>query len=70
VPVHAVKVCRWSGHRAPLIHGLGTGWKLVSPLPQRKNPWYPLARRLGGPQVVWISWKRNKSLARNPVIIA
>jgi hypothetical protein len=45
-----------SGDIAPHILDLGTRWKRVvsftsRPLyPQGKNPWYPLYRRLGGPQ--------------------
>jgi hypothetical protein len=45
-----------SGGIAPLIIDLGTRWRWVvsftpRPLyPQGENPWYPLDRRLGGPQ--------------------
>jgi hypothetical protein len=45
-----------SGGTAPRILDLGTKWRWVvsftpRPLyPQGKNPWYPLDRRLGGPQ--------------------
>jgi hypothetical protein len=45
-----------SGGVAPRIPDLGTRWRWVvsftpQPLyPQGKNPWYPLDRRLGGPQ--------------------
>jgi hypothetical protein len=45
-----------SGSIAPRILDLGTRWRGVvsfapRPLyPQGKNPWYPLDRRLGGPQ--------------------
>jgi hypothetical protein len=45
-----------SGGIAPLILDLGTRWRWVvsftpRPLyPQGKSPWYPLNRRLGGPQ--------------------
>jgi hypothetical protein len=45
-----------SGGITPHILALGTRWKLVvsftpRPLyPQGKSPWYPLDRRLGGPQ--------------------
>jgi hypothetical protein len=45
-----------SGGIAPYILDLGTRWRLVvsftpRPLyPQEKNAWYPLYRRLGGPQ--------------------
>jgi hypothetical protein len=46
----------WSGGIAPRILDLGTRWRWVvsfttQPLcPQGKRPWYPLDRRLGGPQ--------------------
>jgi hypothetical protein len=42
---------------APRIIDLGTRWRWVvsfTPRPlysQGKNPWYPLDRRLGGPQI-------------------
>jgi hypothetical protein len=45
-----------SGGIAPRIVDLGTGWSCVVSFaprpfyPQRKSPWYPLDRRLGGPQ--------------------
>jgi hypothetical protein len=45
-----------SGGIAPLILDLGTRWRFVvsfTPRPlysQGKSPWYPLDRRLGGPQ--------------------
>jgi hypothetical protein len=45
-----------SGGIAPRIFDLGTRWRWVVsftpwPLyPQGKSPWYPLDRRLGGPQ--------------------
>jgi hypothetical protein len=45
-----------SGGIAPRILDLGTRWRLSgqlydqAALPQRKIPWYPLDRRLGGPQ--------------------
>jgi hypothetical protein len=45
-----------SGGIAPHIHDLGTRWRWVvsfTPLPlypQGNSPWYPLERRLGGPQ--------------------
>jgi hypothetical protein len=44
------------GGIAPLILDLGTRWRWVVSLtprplyPQRESPWYPLDRRLGGPQ--------------------
>jgi hypothetical protein len=45
-----------SGSIAPRILDLGTSWRCVVSLtprplyPQGKSPWYPLDRRLGGPQ--------------------
>jgi hypothetical protein len=42
---------------APCILDLGTRWRWVvsftsrTPYPQGKSPWYPLDRRLGGPQI-------------------
>jgi hypothetical protein len=45
-----------SGGRVPCNPDLGTRWTwvvsftLLSLYPQRKSPWYPLDRRLGGPQ--------------------
>jgi hypothetical protein len=53
---HATKTCWESGCMAPRILDLGTRWRRVvsftsQPLyPQGKSPWYPLVRRLGGPQ--------------------
>jgi hypothetical protein len=53
---HAMKVFRGSGGIAPLILDLGSRWRwrvsfTPRPLyPQGKSPWYPLDRRLGGPQ--------------------
>jgi hypothetical protein len=34
----------------PRILDLGTSWCVVSFTPRRLNPWYPLDKRLGGPQ--------------------
>jgi hypothetical protein len=51
-----MKVYWGSGSIAPHVLDLGTRWRWVvsftsRPLyPQGKNPWYPLNRRLGGPQ--------------------
>jgi hypothetical protein len=53
---HAMKACWGSGSIAPCIPDLGTRWRRVVSFtarhlyPQGKNPWYPLYRRLGGPQ--------------------
>jgi hypothetical protein len=53
---HGIKVYQGSGGTAPCIPDLSTTWRLVvsfMPLllyPQGKSPWYPLDRRLGGPQ--------------------
>jgi hypothetical protein len=53
---HAMKIYWGNGGIAPRIIDLGTRWRWVvsftpRPLyPQGKNPWYPLNRRLGGPQ--------------------
>jgi hypothetical protein len=53
---HAMKAYWRSGGIAPRILDLGTRWRWVviftpQPFyPQRKSPWYPLARRLGGPR--------------------
>jgi hypothetical protein len=53
---HAMKAYWGSGSIAPHILDLGTSRRRVvsftpRPLyPQRKSPWYPLDRRLGGPQ--------------------
>jgi hypothetical protein len=53
---HAMKTYWGSGGMAPRILDLGTRWRWVvsfmpRPLyPQGKSPWYPLDRRLGGPQ--------------------
>jgi hypothetical protein len=53
---HAMKAYWRSGGIAPRILDLGTRWRRVvsftpRPLyPQGKSPWYPLDRRLGGPQ--------------------
>jgi hypothetical protein len=52
----AMKACWRSGGIAPCILELGTKWKRVvsftpRPIyPQGKGPWFPLDRRLGGPQ--------------------
>jgi hypothetical protein len=51
-----MKVYWWSGGIAPRILDLGTRWRWVVSFTSRplyhkgKNPWYPLDRRLGGPQ--------------------
>jgi hypothetical protein len=53
---HAMKAYSGSGGTAPHILDLGTRWRwVVSFMPwllysQGKCPWYPLDRRLGGPQ--------------------
>jgi hypothetical protein len=53
---HAMKTYWGSGGIAPRSLDLGTRWRWVisftpQPLyPQGKSPWYPLDRRLGGPQ--------------------
>jgi hypothetical protein len=53
---HAMKAYWGSGDVAPLNLWLGTRWRRVvsfTPRPlysQGKSPWYPLDRRLGGPQ--------------------
>jgi hypothetical protein len=53
---HLMKVCFGSRGIAPLILDLITGWRWVvsfTPRPlylQWKSPWYPLDKRLGGPQ--------------------
>jgi hypothetical protein len=50
-----MKACWGSWGTAPLID-LGTTWRWVVsftprlPYPQEKSPWYPLDKRLGGPQ--------------------
>jgi hypothetical protein len=55
---HAMKAYWGSGGIAPHILDLSTRWRSVvsfTPWPlymQRKSPWHPLARRLGGP----LSW--------------
>jgi hypothetical protein len=51
-----MKMYLGNGGIAPRIPALGPRWRWVDsfthrPLyPQGKNPWYPLDRRLGGPQ--------------------
>jgi hypothetical protein len=53
---HAMKAYWGSGGIAPFILDLGTRWRWVvsftfrSLYHQGKGPWYPLDRRLGGPQ--------------------
>jgi hypothetical protein len=53
---HAMKTYWRSGGIAPRILDLGTRWRWVVSFtpwpiyPQGKKPWYPLDRRLGGPQ--------------------
>jgi hypothetical protein len=53
---HTMKAYWGSGHIAPRILDSGPRWRWVvsftpRPLyPQGKSPWYPLDRRLGGPQ--------------------
>jgi hypothetical protein len=53
---HAMKTYWGSGSIAPRILDLSTRWRGVVSLtprplyPQGKSPWYPLDRRLGGPQ--------------------
>jgi hypothetical protein len=53
---HAMKAYWGSGGMASRILNLGSGWRWVvsfthrSLYPQGKSPWYPLDRRLGGPQ--------------------
>jgi hypothetical protein len=53
---HAMKAYWGSGGITPRILDLGTRWRRVvsfMPLPlylQGKSPWYPLERRLDGPQ--------------------
>jgi hypothetical protein len=53
---HTMKTYWRSGGIAPLILDLGIRWRCVvsftprSLYPQGKSPWYPLDRRLGGPQ--------------------
>jgi hypothetical protein len=67
-----------SGCIDPCFLDLSTNWRWVvrftpQPLyPRGKNPWYPLARRLGGPQS-WSGWRgeekildRTKTQAMNP----
>jgi hypothetical protein len=54
---HATKACWGSGGTAPRILNLVIRWRWVvnftsRPLcPQGKSPWYPVDRRLGGPQI-------------------
>jgi len=48
---------------------LGTRWRWVvsftpRPLPQGKSPWYPLDRRLGGPQSR--SWRAGEKKNSHP----
>jgi hypothetical protein len=55
VLVHAMKACRGGRVSAPVILNLGTRYRWVvnftpQPLFTRKEPQYPLKRRLGGPQ--------------------
>jgi hypothetical protein len=51
-----MKAYRMSGDIAPSILDLGSRWRSVvsftpRPLyPQGKSPWYPLDKKLGGPQ--------------------
>jgi hypothetical protein len=53
---HAMKAYQWSGDIASRLLDLGTKWRwavsyMTRPLyPQGKSPWYPLDRRLAGPQ--------------------
>jgi len=53
---HATEACWGSGGIAPHIHDLGTKWRWVVSFtirklyPQGKSPWYPLDRKLCGPQ--------------------
>jgi hypothetical protein len=53
---HAMKTYWGSGGIAPCILDLGTRWRWVVSFtpwpicPWGKSPWYPLDRRLGGPQ--------------------
>jgi hypothetical protein len=64
---HATKAYWGSGGIAPRILDLGTRWMHVfsfTPRPlylQGKNPWYPLDRRLGGPQ----SWSERGGEEKN-----
>jgi hypothetical protein len=48
----------------PRHEGVLGEWRYSStyrpPYPQRKSPWYPLERRLGGPEPVWTRWWREK----------
>jgi hypothetical protein len=44
---HAIKTYWGSGGVVPCILDLGSRWPLYA---QRKSPWYPLGRRLAGPQ--------------------
>jgi hypothetical protein len=54
----AMKTYWGSGGIAPRLLDLGTRWKWVVSFthrpryPQGKSPWYPLKRRLGGPQMI------------------
>jgi hypothetical protein len=51
-----MKACRWSGGIAPRTRDLGIRWgewSVSRPgrfTPKGKSPFYPLTRRLGGPQ--------------------
>jgi len=80
VPVHAMNAYGWKRGIAPPILDLGTRWEKLgrfTPCPFylcRKNPLYPLNRRLGGPQrqsrhfgemkVFFLSQDLNPSLSR------
>jgi hypothetical protein len=56
-----------SGYIDPYFLDLGTSWRWVvsftpRPLyPRGKSPRYPLDRRLGGPESVWTTWRRENS---------
>jgi hypothetical protein len=60
---HAMKAYWGSGHITPCILDLGTIWRWMVNFtprpfyPQGKSPWYPLDRRLDGPQTQW--WRRK-----------
>jgi hypothetical protein len=54
-PVQAIKAYMGRRDTAPLILNIGTRWRWVVnfmlwPCTPRKEPWYPLNRRLGKPQ--------------------
>jgi len=62
--VCAVKAYRGGRGTSPFILNLSIRWKsLNTALPSGEEPWYQLNGGLLAPTIIWMSWRREKSLA-------